>query len=161
MAANYQVPQREVPAWLLTNAGWARGKFLVMRSHGFIESLENSPGLLKMRDVQLPGYPAPMAFFGVWRDSIALIVAEQDAGAPQVPVANGVIHHVTCLLASGVLVGKLQLRPGIRLSDHLQRFDGFLTLEDCTFQTVSGAPLSQGAMRVVHVNVKHLVGVTE
>jgi hypothetical protein len=161
MAQTYYPPQRDILAWALTDAGWAQGKFIIPRHHGFIEHLDASTGLLKMKDVQLPGYAAPMSFFGVFRDVISLIVPDPGSATPQTPVANAIVHNVTCLLRQGVLTGALQLRQGIRLSDHLQRYTGFLPMEGCTFHAADGNPLVQGDMPLVYVNVKQLVGVTE
>ncbi len=151
--------QREIQARIFTNAGWLMGAFHLLESHSFDDFLEGSGPYFKLTNVTLPAGPATLEFFALRRGAAIVIVPQTDLSALLLPASRRPVetHQVACLLETGILLGKLDVLAGVRVSDYLANHKGFTELRDC--KSVSGTPNINAP--IAFVNSPQIIGVTE
>lgn len=149
---------------ILTRAGWLTGALRVPRLHTLIDFLENSGEFFRLSDVHLPHQENPLSFLALHRTA-AMFVAPLDGmqGYDIAPTTTQTtVHDVSCLFDHGMLVGKLEILTGIRVSDYLMHRGGFIPVRECSLR---GAPYlppeSQQTFALALVNRDRIVGVSE
>lgn len=130
--SSYTPDQRLVRSRIFTPAGWIEGDMHVARKTLLVDHLNRPEPLFRLTDVVLPGHEVHEPFFALVRSAVSFVVP-LDATEVQAPIEGRVTHDTVWLLQSGIVVdGKLDLHPGVRVSDHLEHRVGFVALHDCT-----------------------------
>jgi len=153
----YRRPQRAVPARIHTSQGWIAGTFHLPRLHGFLEFLQQDASYFNLTDVLLPRSAALLPFFALRRTAVHLIWPtcpewRVGLGACRAAVRE---HLVSCLLDAGMVAGKLEMLPDMRVSDFAANHDGFVVLRHAVLGPARvAAPL-------LLVNTRGIVGIAD
>jgi hypothetical protein len=125
---------RLVPARILTEGGWLVGKMHVAAEWRLINFINNAPEFFSIADTVIEGRPRVFPLFTLQRAAIQFIVVESDPDKEiDHNARNQIEHPIACLLRNGVLLGRLNVPRGVRLSDFLSRQKGFLLLKEVHF----------------------------
>jgi hypothetical protein len=153
--------QREVVAEMFTTAGWIQGAFQLPALRIFTEYLNHPHDFFKLKNVRLPGVEKPIPFFALHRDSIIFILVQPAEGILG-PSAAKRKTDVSCVFASGVISGTLELVSGVRVSDFLLQKTHFFYLTDCTtYAKVGGQNDIRRDVPIGIVNARKVIGVSE
>lgn len=155
---------KQVPARILTLAGWIVGKIHVAEDWRMVDFLDHAQDFFALADVILEGRPKVIPLFTLQRSAILFIVVETDEElGPAMAARNQVNHSVSCLLENGTLFGRIEITQGVRLSDYLSRHSGFVLVRDCHFHLQN--PWEDRAIdhreTAVLLNPQAVIGVSE
>lgn len=155
-------PQREIPAEILSTAGWIRGNFMLPGMRIFSEYLNHPHDFFKLKSVVLPGLENQIPFFALHRDSVIFVVVKPDNGI-LAPTERKRPADVSCAFVGGVISGTLNLPAGVRVSDFLHQKQNFFHLTDCTvfLRSPAGANEIRRDIPVVIINTRRVIGVSE
>lgn len=158
----YRPQQRKVSARIFTEVGWITGTFHCSLRQSLVEFLNAQQSFYRITDVRLPGAEQPMPFFALQRRRVILVSpGETEENLEKSLAAESIDYQVSCVLADGVVAGRLRTAARLRLSDHLVNHNGFFVLRDCVLR---GRGHSQGAAKrlpVAVVNDRAVIGVSE
>ena len=155
---------RQVPARILTPAGWIVGKLHVANEWRMINYINNAPDFFTLEDVVVEGRPRVLPLFTLQRSAIEFIVVEtEEDRKSDMPQRERIVHPIWCLLQNGLLHGKIEIIPGVRLSEFLSRSKNFLLLNEVHF--ILNSPRDERTIDhkepVVLLNPAAVIGVTE
>jgi hypothetical protein len=155
--------QREVSLRLLTTAGEVRGTAHLGAAERLIDFINRPDPAWRLTQASVEGSKVVHAFFAIERASVLAVIPRAPDALEQEAPAGGTPHSITCLIARGVEIeGTLSLRENVRVSDHLMRHEGFISLCDCTlFTTSNRTTQTEPAIPAVAVQAKRIVGVAE
>jgi hypothetical protein len=155
--SQYQPEQREIPARLLTRAGWLTGTLHVPKLQSLLDFLNHPTDFFKLTNASLP-HGLQADFFALQRDSVSLVVpgVEESELRLNRPAGEHERHDICCLLDTGSLDATLGILKDIRVSDYLHSHSGFCVMRDCKTHGSEGQEAP-----IVLVNTDQLVGVTE
>lgn len=158
MVASYRPDVREVFAHCWADGTWLPGGICMPARRGLLEHLNQKDPFVKQRHVALSDKKDPLPFLALRRDSIAIVVPEQES----IPSLQGTTaqHRVVCLLKGAILHGTLETLANLRVSDYLMKGPGFFPLRDCTIR-MSSMPSLPTPIPVVLVNGERVIGVAE
>ena len=162
--SQYRPPIREIPSVLFTTAGWIRGTYHVPQLHGFLDFLGKAGDFLKLTDVTLPHLKKHLAYFGIRRNAVLMIIPDCPEEMLHLPKPLGKVRtlSISFLLESGTVTGDLALEGEIRTSDFLSKENRWIVLRDCVLGT-SGASAagSESRFPLMLLNVACIIGASE
>jgi len=155
---------QQVPARILTLAGWIVGKIHVAENWRMVDFLDHSQPFFTIADVILEGRPKVIPLFTLQRSAIQFMVVEtSEELGPALAARNQVDHSVSCLLANGTLFGTISIIQGVRLSDFLSKHKGYVLVRDTHFRLQN--PWEDRAIdhreTAVLLNPQAVIGVSE
>lgn len=153
----HRPPQRAVQAKIHTGQGWITGTFHLPRLHGFVEFLQQQVPYFNLTDVLLPRSAAHLPFFALRRTAVHLIWPTCPEWRVGLGTARASVreHLVSCLLDAGMVAGKLEMSPDMRVSDFAARHDGFVVLR----HAVLGPARVEAPLLLV--NTQGIVGIAD
>ena len=114
---------------------------------------------------EIPDREALVSFFALARGSAVVVepTMVDPKYAHQPLLGDKAVHEVDCLLDVGVISGRLELAPNIRVSDHLAQKTDFMVLQDCSLQLFGSFGEADLEMKLplAYVNCGRIVGVSE
>lgn len=140
---------------VLTGAGWLEGT-LHLEAGGGLAAYVSGQAWYPMTDVVLARV-GTLPFFALSRAETLLVVVPAEVVAPV--GADARAHPATLLLPTGVVDGAVHVGAPLRLSDFLQRGEGFVPVRGASVRVWSDAGAESFAE--VLLNPQRLVGVTE
>lgn len=156
---------RLVPVRVMTHAGWVAGNVHVPITRRFLEAWRLGHAFVSLTDAEVEGFPRPIPFFAVHRTAVQFLLVD-DAQPLEVVASTRPFreHHVTCLLASGRIMGVLRVPQDVRLSDYVTHQEtGLLVLEQARVDVRD--PWSQALVQLsdqrVVVDPRAVVGISE
>lgn len=154
---------RKVALRVFTSSGWLRGELQLPGIVRLLDFIDNET-YLRLTQAHFEHDPPPVEFFALRRDAIriALIQAREMLELPET-IGYQEHHEVVCRIADGVLRGFMPIRLGGRLSDYLERQQGFIVLTDAQYRIRDPftAEVDIGEAAVILVNPDAIIGVTE
>ncbi len=148
--------QSTVRARVLTGAGWLEGNLHLPKSQGLADFLSQH-AWYAMTDVVISKV-GTLPFFALSRNETLLVASSDVAPAPAPPTDERRLA-ATLLLTAGAVDGTLSLATGVRLSDFVERTQGFMPVHAASVK-VWADPGAQYFEELL-VNPQRLVGVTE
>lgn len=156
--------QRKELARVLTPAGWLVGTFHVPEARPLRAFLDEARPFFTLTDVELAGKGTTLPYLSLARASALLVIPArgEELEEPDRSRANTVVRMVSVLFEGGLLMGRLAVAEGVRVSDALLDAAGFLLLRQCTLGLDRpGEDASVEANPVVLLQASRVVGVSE
>ena len=134
-AQRAQTTMRRVTVNALSDAGWVTGSLHVPLQVRLIDYMNRAPDFLSLTDVFMEAHTQGIPFFALQRHAIVFLIVEGQE-EPQSVEDTGIVeeHLISCLLVMGSLVGKVMVKPGVRLSDALAKRKKFMPVTECTYR---------------------------
>jgi|MudIll2142460700_1097286.scaffolds.fasta_scaffold92437_2 hypothetical protein len=154
----YRPPQRAVGAWVLSIARWIRCTFHLPQVHAFDDYLRQGRAFLPLTDVSI-GQGAPLPFLALRASAALAVVPDPPEELLLLEPPRGNVRQVRVYLEHVAVHGTLHLRPGVRTSDFLAYYEGWVGLRGCRI-----VPPVAGMVEpvpVVLVNAGAIVAVTD
>jgi hypothetical protein len=149
---------------ILTMAGWLTGTLRVPRLHTLVDFIDTSHDFLKLSDVHLIEHDQRLPFLALQRSAAMFIAPLDDQPRkdtlPRSPETTE--REVACLFDHCILVGKLDVFKGTRVSDYLMHRGGFIPVRECTLRGGGYLPPeARGTFELALVNRSRILGVSE
>ena len=155
----YRPPQRVVPATLLAGGRWIGATFHVAQLHGFDEVLAKDRPFLKLTDVDL-GDAGTLPFLALRSTAAAIVIPDCSEERLMLALPGEVSpRRVQCFLERQRVRGRLDLRPGVRVSDYLQAQRAFILVRDATLDPP--IPGRSEPHPVVFINAASVIGIAQ
>lgn len=161
--SQYRPPLREIPSVLFTTSGWIRGTFHVPQLHGFMDFIGKSADFLKITEVTLPHLKKNLAYFGLRRNAVLMIIPDCPEEMLHLPRPLGKVRTIgiSFLLESGTITGNLALEGETRTSDFLTKEARWIILRDCTLGTSAGGSGAESRFPLLFLNAAGIIGASE
>lgn len=159
--SGYKPPQRTVDCTILTTAGFITAELSILEKGLVVDQLEAVAEFYHLTHASLVGVDTKVEFLALQRNAILYWVPK---GEPddmlQRPIQPAQRERVFVLFDGGAVLGDLEWREHVPLSNFVTKQDGYMLLRDCEVMVGHADRDKARRAAAVILNVNHVVGIS-
>lgn len=158
---SFRALQRQVALAMYTRSGWIEGHAHVPGPMPLLDFLNKTSGFINLTDVAIRGQQIP--FMALRKDAVFCLAPPRDEPLVSTPGSRTALAHTQCVfvLEVGIVHGTIELLAGARVSDHVEKVRGMITVRQVTAAFDSAPAGERLQYPLLLINPHHIIGVSD